>query len=389
MARRERPVDPAAGPLEAFAFELRKLRGEAGNPTYRALAKSAGFSATTLSEAAAGRRRPSLDVTLAYAMACGGGEADWRERWLALGAIPEPAATPSAVAEAEPAGSGAGVGEEPVADPARMPAMPSGRRVPRWAMVAGVTLVAAGVLAGTTAALWPASDRTPAASPPQRPGCPALTGKPLFTAETYHNGARIRRGPSRDEPEVRRIPAGCTIGLTGYCIGQVVVDDTAGTPDVRWFLTSGGTVASAVVHGNPPVGTKPSRCAHDMPIPESISLRLTRAKDGSVALSGAGQNVQIAGFAVGLPVGPGKSDVRWQQLRMTTDPDLTATWRPRPGTGRALLAATACLGGDGPTSAADVLSVPPGHPEKATPAGLTGEDLATARRAACQYPGPN
>ncbi|GLF99525.1 hypothetical protein SYYSPA8_34530, partial [Streptomyces yaizuensis] len=35
--RHEVPVDPQAGPVEEFAFGLRKLRVEAGQPTYRVL----------------------------------------------------------------------------------------------------------------------------------------------------------------------------------------------------------------------------------------------------------------------------------------------------------------------------------------------------------------
>ncbi|WP_345707964.1 helix-turn-helix transcriptional regulator [Kitasatospora paranensis] len=81
MARKPRPVDPAAGPIPAFAHDLRKVREEAGEPTYRALATLAGFSATTLSDAAGGVRFPSLEVTLAYVGACGGDVGAWERRW--------------------------------------------------------------------------------------------------------------------------------------------------------------------------------------------------------------------------------------------------------------------------------------------------------------------
>lgn len=47
-------MDPGAGPVQRFAFELRKLRTEAGGMTYRAMAERAGYSGTTLSQAAAG-----------------------------------------------------------------------------------------------------------------------------------------------------------------------------------------------------------------------------------------------------------------------------------------------------------------------------------------------
>lgn len=81
MGRRERPVDPADGPIAAFAVELRKLREEAGALPYRAMAARAHFAAATLAQAAAGERLPTLPVTLAYVAACGGDEREWRTRW--------------------------------------------------------------------------------------------------------------------------------------------------------------------------------------------------------------------------------------------------------------------------------------------------------------------
>ncbi|MDQ0753400.1 WD40 repeat protein/transcriptional regulator with XRE-family HTH domain [Streptomyces africanus] len=79
--RHEVPVDPAAGPVQRFAFELRKLRAEADGITYRSLAQRAGYSVTTLAQAAGGERLPTLPVALAYAEACGGDPAEWEARW--------------------------------------------------------------------------------------------------------------------------------------------------------------------------------------------------------------------------------------------------------------------------------------------------------------------
>ncbi|TMR89426.1 WD40 repeat domain-containing protein [Nonomuraea basaltis] len=81
MGRRERPLDPNGGPVARFAFELRKLRQEAGGPTYRGMAARAHYSPATLAQAAAGDRLPSLPVALAYVEACGGDTAAWRTRW--------------------------------------------------------------------------------------------------------------------------------------------------------------------------------------------------------------------------------------------------------------------------------------------------------------------
>lgn len=62
MSRPETPLDPRQGPLESFAYDLRQLRRRSGNPAYRELAQTAGFSSTTLSTAARGERLPTMEV---------------------------------------------------------------------------------------------------------------------------------------------------------------------------------------------------------------------------------------------------------------------------------------------------------------------------------------
>ncbi|WP_328840699.1 DNA-binding protein [Streptomyces europaeiscabiei] len=84
MGRRERPVDPNAGAVQRFAYELRKLRREADGITYREMARRAHYSVTSLSQAAAGEQLPSLAVTLGYVGACGGDPAEWERRWRAV-----------------------------------------------------------------------------------------------------------------------------------------------------------------------------------------------------------------------------------------------------------------------------------------------------------------
>jgi len=79
--RPERPLDPADGPLSRFANELRQLRASVGYPSYRVLARTALFSASVLSTAASGSSFPTLQVTLAYASACGADATVWRARW--------------------------------------------------------------------------------------------------------------------------------------------------------------------------------------------------------------------------------------------------------------------------------------------------------------------
>ena len=81
VGRPERPVDPLDGPTSRFAHELRQLRAAAGYPTYRSLARRALYSASVLSSAASGVSFPTLQVTLAFARACGADPAEWQRRW--------------------------------------------------------------------------------------------------------------------------------------------------------------------------------------------------------------------------------------------------------------------------------------------------------------------
>ncbi|WP_285751683.1 XRE family transcriptional regulator [Lentzea sp. NBRC 105346] len=81
MPRRERPLDAGESELLQFAADLRRLRELAGSPTYRELSKRAHYSAAALSEAAGGRKLPSLAVTIAYVQACEGDAQEWERRW--------------------------------------------------------------------------------------------------------------------------------------------------------------------------------------------------------------------------------------------------------------------------------------------------------------------
>jgi WD40 repeat protein len=86
LPRRENPLGQEDDALTRFAGDLRALRERAGRPTYRQLSARAHYSAAALSEAASGRKFPSLAVTLAYVRACGGEPRAWEERWRALAA---------------------------------------------------------------------------------------------------------------------------------------------------------------------------------------------------------------------------------------------------------------------------------------------------------------
>nr|MDQ2816111.1 helix-turn-helix domain-containing protein [Actinomycetota bacterium] len=85
----ERPAGPTPvasiepDGLDAFARDLRTLRAQAGLD-YPELAESSHYEMKTLAAAAGGLRLPTLPVAVAYVRACGGGIAEWEERWQKL-----------------------------------------------------------------------------------------------------------------------------------------------------------------------------------------------------------------------------------------------------------------------------------------------------------------
>jgi hypothetical protein len=67
--------------LRRFVEDLSDLRLKAGNPSYRKLARETHYSHTVLAQAAAGKKLPSLPVTLAFIRACDGDVLLWEQRW--------------------------------------------------------------------------------------------------------------------------------------------------------------------------------------------------------------------------------------------------------------------------------------------------------------------
>ncbi|MFJ1791522.1 helix-turn-helix domain-containing protein [Kitasatospora griseola] len=473
MARRPRPVNPADGPVQAFAHDLRLVREQAGNPTYRVLAQRAGFAATTLSDAARGIRLPSLEVTQAYIGACGGDVEAWTRRWnelhrLAAAPAPEePAeAAPAAgekPAEAAPAAEeepgegqpavegateagGPGVAPAPAAPAAVVPLVPpavapvasevaalspvrphgrpptetlhSGRRPPRRTAVGtAVLLVLAAVLAvvaaratdvgrsrnvarNTPAPTGSATNAGPGSGGPG--GCPvAAADSPpgLFSGTTYNGTTRLRAGASRSAAVVLQVPAGCRLQLTGFCLGDVVVDTTSGSPDLRWFrVATGGYVSSAVIHGNPPAVLQPVDCPDAAPPPTSIALAVAPRADrpGRYELRATGDHLGIVGYAAYLPRGRGTTP-QWQQIGMSADAaaGFLVAWQPGPPADGAdaqaavWTVAVACFGGDGPSTVADQRLVSFAATGALPVAELDEDQLARAQRTACRYPDTN
>lgn len=168
MGRREKDLDPSAGPVAEFAAGLRDLRQRAGL-TYRQLAARAHYSPSALSQAASGARLPNPSVVLAYVRACGGDEEEWRRRWARVAGQPDPATVP-----AEPPGPVTGLA---AADHHRGPVNPFGPARTVW-FHDGDSRVA-GNLLGQSPDAVPPVEREPEGDPGSDPGdAPVLTGRP-------------------------------------------------------------------------------------------------------------------------------------------------------------------------------------------------------------------
>ncbi|MEW1639678.1 hypothetical protein AB0469_37170 [Streptomyces sp. NPDC093801] len=124
QGRQERPINPEDGPLEAFAFDLRKVRTACGEDlTYKRMEtlsarswEKQSYSSTTFSGAARGDRIPSREVVRAFILTCHwyaksdrataeAEAAEWDARLLRVQTELNPAFTDPAPAPADTPGS--------------------------------------------------------------------------------------------------------------------------------------------------------------------------------------------------------------------------------------------------------------------------------------------
>jgi hypothetical protein len=246
----------------------------------------------------------------------------------------------------------------------------------------------------------PISAAVPASAPASAPSsahCPAVPAPGTavaFTGTTYGVGVNVRAGASIDSALRLRIPAGCTVGFSGYCLGDVVTDATAGTPDMRWFIIPGvGEVASGVVHGDPPARLTAQPCPQGVPAPAAISLGVgeTGTGGGVVELTATGSRLWIVGFAAYYAT-PAGQPPGWHQFGFG-DVQTGGVFSGDPlrldtGSAAVPVVAVACVGGDGPTSVVAAGAVRASAPQTLlAPPKQSAASLAAAKKAACQYPG--
>jgi Helix-turn-helix domain len=83
VGRPEKPLQ-GGGPLVEFALQLRALRTETGEESYRKMAKGVEVSESAMANAARGEQFPSWRTVRAFALACGADPAEWRQKWVTL-----------------------------------------------------------------------------------------------------------------------------------------------------------------------------------------------------------------------------------------------------------------------------------------------------------------
>ncbi|MFJ9607995.1 hypothetical protein ACIRS1_16795 [Kitasatospora sp. NPDC101176] len=264
---------PAPTPAESLAADLCRLRLDAGKPSFRTMAKTAGsISHTTLYEAASGSRVPSWPTTRAFVRACGGDEAQWQARWTAAvgaeqpgAAPPGPAATPAPTAppaSAPVAAAGPAPGGQSGGQPGGQSATPRPRRRRIWthaiSLLVGIALGSGGTLALT-------GHDTPAAAPPDAHGCPAGASGP----------------PASDPPSAKERPGEAPTGAPA--------EDPAG---------AAGTTGAAWVARTAAAQEAVSSTGTDLPVRSPVgrgdalvvTMMLTSTCPGAVSVTDTGQD---------------------------------------------------------------------------------------------------
>jgi len=89
MGRPQSPLERDGSPRREFAFWLRDLRARSGL-TYEQLARVSNYATSTMQDAAAGQRLPTLPVVRAFVRACGDDEAKWETYWTQIRRIIDP-----------------------------------------------------------------------------------------------------------------------------------------------------------------------------------------------------------------------------------------------------------------------------------------------------------
>lgn len=325
MGRREKPL--ADGPLREFAEDLRTLRVQAGNPTYRELSRTAVYSVSALAAATSGQMLPTLEVTLAYVRACGGDVETWRRRWegqrdllnqtnpsllppearTALGteglearkASPRSADPADAGLPAVPVGSGTVGGTAPGAGPEPVRFEQLGRGEPRRV---GPLRLHGRLGGGAMGVVYLGS--TPAGRPVAvKVIRPEYARDAMFRRRFAHEVAAARQVAGGHTPAVvdadteADLPWLATEFVPGPSLGGTVAESGPLPEAVVWGLAAGIAEALSAIHAAGVVhrDLKPSNILLDRDGPKVIDFGISRAVDGT-AVTSTGVRVGTVGY---------------------------------------------------------------------------------------------
>jgi hypothetical protein len=260
VARPQKPVVAKVACLAEFAQGLRALRESAGKPTLEELSQRAHYSVSVLSEAASGKRLPTLGVTRAYVRALGGDVGEWTSRWQCVDA--QLSGAPAAAAETEPAGGApqrveVAPQEEPAA--AARETGRAGRADMRHFKAVAVFIV----LLSTLGLGWAAIG---AAAAPRTPAAFASGGPSAYPAiATSHTGIVVWATPGAGASAIAPIPFGTMVEVLCWRL------DPAFGPGARYYLLAApaewvGLYAAADQFADAPHGGGISQT--DSPIPK-------------------------------------------------------------------------------------------------------------------------
>lgn len=277
----------------------------------------------------------------------------------------------------------------------------------------GLALVVA-VLAFGGFANWKLADLL-SDGPPRRAELASCPGADLTTRlagriydEVGKEGAPTYDAAGRDSTPRRRLPAGCALDFTGYCIGQALTDTRYKTPSsvwyviskrevegrTRWQLLPGARVSSFTrTIARPAMGD----CPGALPTPGSVSLDQPRrgVVGGKVTLLARSPEAHSIGFAVR------RAGERWRQIGLDSKQadgfsvvlDSRSLVSPSERGVKVIVAAVPCHAVDMPsrrqTYRRYTLSfAPPSQAKRSTAsaAAPTASERTLARREACRNP---
>ncbi|NHA70329.1 hypothetical protein [Phycicoccus flavus] len=201
---------------------------------------------------------------------------------------------------------------------------------------------------------------------PYDAAAPACRGAYLqgsdFYAQTVAGGASARTGPGRGFPQVDRFAGDCTLGFSGYCIGEPVTNDLSDLVDARWLIVNGSEnlVSSAVLQvqsqpASTTAATPDPRCAKlgGFPLPNALKFtaKVSRQQPNQVKLTATAKGAPLIGYAEKIvdpvdgvypytPIGSPKSNAPRFAGVWIADSDVDLL---KGRTGRMHIAASACL----------------------------------------------